>query len=319
MANIDEFLRELRHKLPENMLSLSGPYTARMYCPWEHEEAINKELESIGWGKTNLSQALSPTGRPPHTYRSGNYAGITEVNLRILLEVFSRYPGSCCVITPSDTQNSETIGIFGSDDKTLLGRQENWRSTAQILLGVRPSDEGQWLNASTLELILQTVIIPDNETSEGALIKSIPLAWLEIATAIDKSSELLFEFTHDPRKFEEFLAATYERAGYEVVLTPRSADRGRDVIASKRGIGSIRILDQAKAYKSGHRVTHHDVRAMLGVLTTDRNASKGVITTTSTFQTRIAESPEFKPFMPFRLQLVDGSALRDWIRDLSRT
>ena len=101
-------------------------------------------------------------------------------------------------------------------------------------------------------------------------------------------------------------------------MTPRSGDRGRDVIATKRGHGSIRILDQAKAYKPGHLVTHNDVRAMIGALTTNPNSSKGIVTTTSTFQPRISESPEFKPLMPFRLELVDGASLRAWVANLAK-
>ena len=115
---------------------------------------------------------------------------------------------------------------------------------------------------------------------------------------------------------EEFLAGAYERDGYEVVITPRSSDKGRDVIATKSGFGSIRILDQAKAYSPGKSVTQDDVRAMLGVLATDSNASKGVITTTSDFQPGILSGDDFKRFMPYRLELKNGQQLRDWLKQL---
>jgi len=52
----------------------------------------------------------------------------------------------------------------------------------------------------------------------------------------------------------------------EVTLTPRSGDYGRDVIAIKKGIGTIRVIDQVKAYKPGHLVGANDVRALLGAL-----------------------------------------------------
>jgi hypothetical protein len=34
-----------------------------------------------------------------------------------------------------------------------------------------------------------------------------------------------------------------------VTLTPRSGDHGRDVIAIKKALGFVRIIDQVKAYK----------------------------------------------------------------------
>ena len=53
-------------------------------------------------------------------------------------------------------------------------------------------------------------------------------------------------------KWEELIAAAFDRSGYdEVILTPRSGDHGRDVIAIKKGIGTVRIIDSVKAYKPG--------------------------------------------------------------------
>jgi len=76
-------------------------------------------------------------------------------------------------------------------------------------------------------------------------------------------------------------------------------------------------LDQAKAYKPGHRVTHDDVRAMLGTLSTDANASKGVVTTTSDFQPGILLGDEFQRFMPYRLELKNGAQLAKWLSDIT--
>jgi restriction system protein len=71
------------------------------------------------------------------------------------------------------------------------------------------------------------------------------------------------------------VAGAYDRAGFdEVIITPRSADFGRDVIATKHGAGVIRVIDEVKAYKPDHLLTAHDVRALLGVVVADR-ASKG--------------------------------------------
>jgi restriction system protein len=80
------------------------------------------------------------------------------------------------------------------------------------------------------------------------------------------------------------------------------------VIAIKRGLGSIRVIDQVKAYKPGHLVTADDVRALLGVLQGD-GASKGFLTTTSDFAPKLGEDPLLVPFMPSRIELINGSKL----------
>ena len=123
-----------------------------------------------------------------------------------------------------------------------------------------------------------------DKTNEGAVVQALALPWKALYDALIQDNSLLFVFSANPEKFEEFIAASYEREGWDrVILTPRSGDGGRDVIAEKHGFGSIRVLDQCKAFSKRHLVGHSDVRAMLGVLHSDHGASKAVISTTSDF------------------------------------
>ena len=165
------------------------------------------------------------------------------------------------------------------------------------------------------ELLLQTeIIVPGSSVEQGTIVTASAVAWSAIYKAIKADPDALYEFARNPRQFEEFLAASYDRAGWdEVTLTPRSNDGGRDVIAVKRGFCTVRILDQAKAYSPNHLVTHDDVRAMLGVLQLDSNSSKAVITTTSDFQPTIRSNPEIKRFLPYRLELKNGHDLLAWL------
>jgi restriction system protein len=122
----------------------------------------------------------------------------------------------------------------------------------------------------------------------------------------------------DPFKLEEIIAGAYKREGFdEVVLTPRSGDKGRDVVATKRGVGSIRIFDQVKAYSPRHLVPADEVRAMIGVITGAHNVSKGIITTTSEFASRVRDDPYIKPFIPYRLELKPRDDLLTWLEGLS--
>jgi len=88
-------------------------------------------------------------------------------------------------------------------------------------------------------------------------------------------------------------------------------------IATKPGFYSIRIIDQVKAYRPGHRVSADEVRALLGVLSADQNASKGLVTTTSEFAPKINEDRLLKPFMPHRLELKNGKQLLQWLIGIS--
>ena len=165
-------------------------------------------------------------------------------------------------------------------------------------------------------LLLQTALVDRGpKTSEGHIIEAVTVPWLEIAKALERDPELLFEFVKYPYKFEEFIAGAYKQAGYsKVELTPPSGDKGRDVIATMSGVVTVRVLDQCKAFSPARVVDANDVRAMGGVLDRDKNASRGVVTTTSEFAPGVRE--EYKDYIPNRLELRNGLALREWLRQV---
>ena len=165
-------------------------------------------------------------------------------------------------------------------------------------------------------LLLQTVIVPGVRTSEGTLIEAVALPWFDIIDLIGKDPSVAFQLSWD--KWEEIIAGAYKQAGFdEVTLTPRSGDYGRDVIAIKRGLGSVRVIDSVKAYKPPYLVKANDVRALIGVLQTD-GAAKGFVTTTSDFAPRIRTDPTIIPLIPSRLDLINGEMLRSRLDELAR-
>ena len=165
------------------------------------------------------------------------------------------------------------------------------------------------------EIILGAdVINVVRDTEDGQLIQYIEIPWLAIAEEILRDPEFLYKF--DPRKFEEFIAASYDREGWEAELTPRSADGGRDVIATRNDFGSIRVYDEVKRYGPGQYVTAEKVRALSGVVYGHPNVSKGVVTTTAEFAPGVRTDPAIAPFMPNRLELRDGERLIEWIASL---
>ena len=164
-------------------------------------------------------------------------------------------------------------------------------------------------------LVSQTVIIPYAKTDEGQLIKAVTLPLLVIIERIMKEPSLMYEV--DPRKWEEIIAATYDESGLfdEVTLTPRSGDRGRDVIAVKKGFGSVRLIESVKRHTPGTKTTAEEVRALLGVLLSDPGASKGIVSTTWEFAPMIWEDPQITQYIPHRLELLEGKALLERLKE----
>jgi restriction system protein len=167
-------------------------------------------------------------------------------------------------------------------------------------------------------LLQSTVLRLGDDTSDGQIVTAVCLPWFAIADRVMADSEFLGYYSKHWREFEEFLAGVYKQHGFEeVILTPRNNDIGRDVIATKHGICSVRILGQAKAYKPRHRVELNDVNAMLGVLDGDEPAAnKAMLVTTSDFAPRVRESPIVKRALPHRLELINGQGLAAWLREL---
>jgi restriction system protein len=166
------------------------------------------------------------------------------------------------------------------------------------------------------EMLLQAAVVNiGGKTTEGQLIVAAALPWFEVVRHLQRDPSFLYKIHW--RQLEEIIADAYKREGWpEVVLTPRSGDGGRDIVANWPGVGSIRILDQIKAYRPGHVVDADKVRAMLGVLEAEQNVSKGLVTTTSTFAPGIGNDGRLARFMPYRLELKNGQELLRWLTGL---
>jgi restriction system protein len=164
-------------------------------------------------------------------------------------------------------------------------------------------------------LSMDAIIIPDGRTNEGTLVRSCSAVWREIAEALHADWSEAFRIPWD--KWEELVAGSFKKAGYDqVILTPRSGDFGRDVIATKTGVGSVKIIGSVKAYAPHRMVSQNEVRALLGVLGAERDASKALLTTTSGFAPKTADDPFIAPYLPTRLELMDGDGLQQWLASL---
>ena len=208
-------------------------------------------------------------------------------------------------------------GLYGVDDFWHEKGAEGftaWRfrlaRQSKSAPGAEPNPENDASRTTDLlgtSLTLLSVVEFGARTDDGQIIQAVTLPWFDIVRALQKDREVAFQLT--PRQWEELIAGAYERAGFDqVILTPRSGDRGRDVIAIKHGLGTIRVIDQVKAYKPGRLVTANDVRALFGVVVMDR-ASKGFLTTTSDFAPRLRQDPLIAEQLGPRIELINGTQL----------
>lgn len=179
----------------------------------------------------------------------------------------------------------------------------------KILLHLR---ELLCLPCPSVEVILKY----GEKMDEGRFVQAVAWTWFRLATKILGDPSIMY--TIGAERWEEILAGIYREAGFdEVLLTRRSGDFGRDVIAVRRNIWPpIRVIDQMKAYKPGHRVTAEEVRAMIGVLQVDHQATLAVVTTTSKFAPKVITDPYIRPLIPYRLLLIDGEKLVERISTL---
>ncbi|RYZ01811.1 MAG: restriction endonuclease [Myxococcales bacterium] len=166
-----------------------------------------------------------------------------------------------------------------------------------------------------LELLLSAIVEGIGDHSDGQLVRLIAPAWWALEDLLQEDPELLFQLKD--RKFEELLAGKYEAAGYRAILTPRSGDYGVDVIAESKEGPRVRIFDQAKRYSRGRLVPANDVRALMGSWAF-RDATAGVVTTTSDFAPRIGEDPAIKNALSQGLRLINGPTLLQELAELRK-
>jgi restriction system protein len=224
-------------------------------------------------------------------------------------------------------------GTFPPPQRTsseILEKEFNGVVRPEVTRGVSENLPGAWMELgpgddwpgtgdASIALSISGLILPNSvllnherKTAEGILIKSTYHLWREVLKLLGSNWSLAYEIP--PDRWEEIIAGAFKNNGYdEVVLTPRSGDHGRDVIATTRGVGCVKIISSVKAYKPDNAVPYDAVRSLLGVMSGEQNVSKGIVATTSTFPSLIAEDPYIKPFLPTRLELMDGVKLKEWL------
>ena len=119
----------------------------------------------------------------------------------------------------------------------------------------------------------------------------------------------------DPRKFEILIAEIMKDKGYDVELTPRSKDGGRDILVMQRNdIGEALTLIECKRHSEKNTVGVGIVRGLYGVVCAE-NATRGMVATTSFFT---KDAKAFRDKVKYRLGLADFDVLRGMLSQFKR-
>lgn len=143
-----------------------------------------------------------------------------------------------------------------------------------------------------------------------------------IQISSDISSNFVIHFLEHPKDlelinrglFEELIAHIFKRFGYTVELTKRTRDGGRDIIAVKSQIVSVKYLIECKRPDPNGYVGISPVRSLYGVLK-DERATKALLVTTTRFS-----HPALQFFERHRWELEpkDFNAILNWIEEYKK-
>jgi HJR/Mrr/RecB family endonuclease len=119
-----------------------------------------------------------------------------------------------------------------------------------------------------------------------------------------------------PREFEEIIAEIFRNQGFEVELTKRTRDGGKDVIAVRRDFLGItmKYFIECKRYSETNKVDVSIVRSLYGVHSGINGPNKSIIATTSTFTQDAIKFASTMLRSEWDMELIDRNAVLQWIR-----
>jgi restriction system protein len=161
-----------------------------------------------------------------------------------------------------------------------------------------------------------TLIVPERTIFRGRRVELNTQHIRDLAKAVGRNWATIY--TIPPGKVEELAAYCYDRDGFEVYLTSGPGDAGRDFVAIRPGPRHPeKIVASVKRYAPTRPVDYDEIRALLAVVNGERDATSGVLITTSFFPPLVGEDPFINPYRPYRLRFIDGPALHEWLRQMA--
>lgn len=164
-------------------------------------------------------------------------------------------------------------------------------------------------------IIVQALLRPESEALKSRNIQALAIPWLDILELIYRDPRSVY--ARPPDKWEEFIASAFTKSGFEeVTLSQRSHSHDKEVMARKKNLGTICVIDSFKAYRPGRLVRADDVKTMWSVMQDDKSVV-GIVSTNSKFEPRMRYDPFILQFLPSRLELIEGERLANILTDFN--
>lgn len=197
-----------------------------------------------------------------------------------------------------------------------------WNAFMQNPIGI--AEKAERLYGSTIKPFLTNFdknlvySLPDPKTIESdsriisdlnIIIENIP----KLIKFLSKNPQYLQEI--ESREFEEVVAEIFRKQGFEVELTKRTRDGGKDIIAVQRHALGIdtKYFIECKRYSLDHKVSVDIVRNLYGVKNTVDGANKIILATTSTFTKDAINFAKEKIPSKWEIDLKDYNDVTNWI------
>ncbi len=141
----------------------------------------------------------------------------------------------------------------------------------------------------------------------------------ELITDLKSCPDLMREIT--PREFEEVITEIFRAKGFEVDLTQRTRDGGKDIIAIHTDSLGIRnkYFIECKRCAEDNKVGVALVRALQGVKNTKDGPNKVILVTTSTFTSGAKKFVEHEASSKWDVALADYDTLVGWLNDYKKS
>lgn len=185
-----------------------------LFGPAVSIEALNRAI-NVAWRDSgdDVSVRLSPSGAEPATYFGGS-GTIEDWRISELPGVLARFPGSYAFLAEgTDAPIDEVMGMpFDENLRSLSGF---WQCCEYLGLRriLHPDEIGLTSEASVL--LLQSVVSVHGKVADGQMVQCLSIPWQAIVAEVERNPSFLPQFATQHRRFEEFLAASYERAGFK--------------------------------------------------------------------------------------------------------
>lgn len=166
-------------------------------------------------------------------------------------------------------------------------------------------------------LIDQTLYDLDKQTGlclpeERQIVTNLTLSVSDLIAAVAKNPQVLYEI--NPRQFEEIIAEVFDRHDFEVQLTQRTRDRGRDIIAISSALGiRTKFIIECKRYAKNRPVSVSLVRELYGTQVQE-GANLSILATTSRFTTPAKEFASERNTTQWGMELKDYDDIVAWVR-----